>query len=383
MAKSSDGFSIAFCYDDTLDSTDGVAQYVKTLGAWLSTNGHEVSYLVGQTKSTDWHGGLVHSLARNLSVKFNGNRLSMPVISSRSKIQKLVAEGEYDVIHVQVPYSPLMSQRVIRAASSKTAIIGTFHVAPKHRLSELGAKALRQLYGSSLKRFDQMLSVSPVAADFAGKTLGVESKVLPNVLELRRFSAARTVNEPERIVFLGRLVERKGAGQLLGAFNRLRLKIPNAKLTIAGDGPLRPKLERYVRNNRLEGQVEFLGFIDEDGKPDLLAKASIACFPSTGGESFGYVLVESMAAGSGVILAGDNPGYRGLLGKQPELLIDPNDQNLFADRLYRLLVDDDLRKQLHEWQLREVDRYDVEKVGPQIVAEYARAIAKVRQTSDN
>src|SRR3989344_7958692 len=46
--------SVGFLYDDTLDSFDGVAQYVKTLGAWLSSQGHHVCYLVGQTKITNW-----------------------------------------------------------------------------------------------------------------------------------------------------------------------------------------------------------------------------------------------------------------------------------------------------------------------------------------
>jgi phosphatidylinositol alpha-mannosyltransferase len=74
---------VGLVFDDSLDKTDGVAQYVKTLGAWLSGQGHSVSYLVGETKMTRWQGGQVYSLANNASVKFNGNRLTMPVSSSK------------------------------------------------------------------------------------------------------------------------------------------------------------------------------------------------------------------------------------------------------------------------------------------------------------
>ena len=72
---------IGFVLDDTLDSTDGVQQYVLTLGKWLKDQGHDVHYLVGATKRRDIPG--VHSLSRNMSVRFNGNRMSMP---RRSKI---------------------------------------------------------------------------------------------------------------------------------------------------------------------------------------------------------------------------------------------------------------------------------------------------------
>jgi phosphatidylinositol alpha-mannosyltransferase len=53
MAKNAK-LKIGFVFDDTLDSFDGVAQYVKTLGSWFSSQGYEVRYLVGQTKMSEW-----------------------------------------------------------------------------------------------------------------------------------------------------------------------------------------------------------------------------------------------------------------------------------------------------------------------------------------
>src|SRR4051812_32795340 len=126
---------IGFVFDDTLDSYDGVAQYVKTLGTWLSSQGHEVRYLVGQTKMIQWSGGKVYSLSKNQKVIFNGNRLSIPIAASSRKIKKVLAEENFDILHVQVPYSPFMAQKVIKSAGENTAIIGTFHVAPLGFLS--------------------------------------------------------------------------------------------------------------------------------------------------------------------------------------------------------------------------------------------------------
>ena len=64
MAKRNAKLSVAFLFDDTLDSNDGVSQYVKTLGGWLSGQGHDVSYLVGETKLKDWRGGRGELFAR-------------------------------------------------------------------------------------------------------------------------------------------------------------------------------------------------------------------------------------------------------------------------------------------------------------------------------
>src|SRR4051812_5073233 len=85
---------ISLVFDDALDSSDGVAQYVKALGQWLARRGHHVSYLVGQTMMKELAGAPVYSMSRNLQVKFNANRLSMPVSSSAGNISKVLAKEQ-------------------------------------------------------------------------------------------------------------------------------------------------------------------------------------------------------------------------------------------------------------------------------------------------
>jgi len=377
MPKNSKKLSIGFLFDDTLDSNDGVAQYVKTLGAWLSGRGHEVSYLVGESHTKEWAGGKVYSLAKNVKVIFNGNRLSMPLPATSTDIKKLMANQHFDVLHVQAPYSPFMSQKVINASSHSTTVVGTFHVFPSGWLARTGAHLLRVFYGSSLLRIQPMLAVSPAAAGFAKEAFNLKCLISPNVVAIARFKIknAHSSTDQSTIVFLGRLVKRKGCRQLLEAFKLLSQKMPEVRLTIAGDGPERPELEQFVIRHGLEQSVDFLGFIDEKDKPLLLAGADIACFPSLGGESFGIVLIEAMAAGAGVILGGDNEGYRGVLGAQPKLLVDANNSAVFAARLEELLTDKELASTLHSWQAQEAKRYDVATVGPQVLGIYKEAIA--------
>lgn len=120
--------------------------------------------------------------------------------------------------------------------------------------------------------------------------------------------------------------------------------------------------------------MRFLGFVPEEQKPDLLASAEVAVFPAMGGESFGIVLIEAMAAGAGVVLGGDNPGYRSVLEDSPPALFYPRDTSDFADRLQAFLTDRKLRSSLHAHQQVAVRQYDVSVVGARVEKFYTQAI---------
>ena len=383
MKASQKSLSIGFFYDDSLDKPDGVSQYVKTVGAWLSGQGHEVTYLVGETAIAQWAGAPVYSLSKNLTVKFNGNRVNTPLLASKKLISSVLNRHDFDIIHVQMPYSPFMAQKVIKLANPRTAVMGTFHIYPAGPLARVGSRVLKLVYRGSLKRFMGVLSVSPPAAKFAKQFFAVDSELSSNVVELKKYKKAKKSDQKNHIVFLGRLVQRKGCTELLRAFKLLKETVPEAKLTIAGDGPMRRKLERFVKNNHLGSSITFLGFINERDKPKLLGSATIACFPSLGGESFGIVLIEAMAAGAGVVIGGHNPGYASVLGGRPETLFDPKNTVQFAKTLEIFLTDKRLAANIQSWQSKLVGNYDIEAVGPVLLEVYRRAIAKAGRSRHN
>lgn len=366
---------IGLVVDDTLDKTDGVQQYVLTLGAWLSANGHRVYYLVGQTTRTDLKN--VHSLSRNLRVKFNHNVLSIPLVADTKKIKQLLLKEKFDVLHVQMPYSPLLAGKIISQAPSKTAIVGTFHILPFSAVERVASKLLSLIQFRSLRRFDAICSVSEAARIFASTAFGIHSTVIPNAISIEQFRVKRPARtDKQKIVFLGRLVARKGCFELLQAVNSLPQRLKNnINVEIGGRGPELRKLQTYVTDNGMESIVTFHGFISESDKPAFLAAADIAVFPSLSGESFGIVLLEAIASGSGVVLGGDNPGYRCVLGEVPELLINPLHPQAFANELNELLTDLSKRKSLRAWQRKHLKQYDIEVVGLQIIELYNSAIA--------
>lgn len=374
---------IGLVFDASLDKTDGVAQYVLTVGAWLTQQGHEVHYLVGETKRTDLPN--LHSLSRNITVKFNQNRVRTPLPAKNSVVKALVSKENFDILHVMMPYSPFLAARVVKAAGPKTAVIGTFHIAPASWMVNAGTGMLGLWLKRNLRLFSSFISVSSVAHDFAKRTFGIESAVIPNTAPLEKFFGAKAFDEyknQQTVVFLGRLVERKGCQHLLAAVAKLVRdeKWPaGTKVVICGDGPLRLRLTQFVHEQGLTEIVDFKGFISEADKPRYLASADVAIFPSTGGESFGIVLIEAMAAARGVVLAGNNPGYVSVMQPRPESLFTPTDTYALADLLLANLEDKALRTKASTWQRQYAHEFEPDVVGKKIFDTYQEALQEKRK----
>lgn len=382
MSRVVNTYKIAFVLDDSLDPVDGVQQYVLTLGEWFRSQGHDVHYIVGETARRDIPN--IHSIGQNVKVRFNQNRMSIPLPVSKKLIHRLMAREEFDIVHVQMPYSPMLGGRVIKAAGPQTAVVGTFHIAPHSRAVHVANTLLKLITARSLRRVDEIASVSRTAQDFAWETFGVESAVIPNTLKLERFFNPRPLSQYKKstnIMFFGRLVERKGCEHLLRAVRRLNdaKNLPeDCKVIICGAGPLEVSLKSYIRTHHLGKLVEFTGFVSEANKPHYLAAADIVAYPSTGGESFGIVLLEGMAAARGVVLAGNNPGYASVMGERPEVLFDPTDEENFAHKLLKYLEDAQARQKAHEWQQQFVRQFDVPNVADEVMVMYEEALHKRR-----
>jgi len=383
MAKSEQQLKIGFILDGGLDKPDGVQQYILALGNYFESLGHQIRYIVAGKVPDNIAN--VYSFSNSISVKSNGNKLSIPLLASKKKIKNFLAKEYFDVLHVQVPYSPLMAERFIFLKDNKTALIGTFHIIPNNKLLVLGDKLLGKWCYFSLKKFDQMLSVSYVAKEVCKRDFKTDSLYLPNVLNFSNFNEAKSSIKPSgklRILFFGRLVPRKGAKLLLEAINILinsDNELPEFEVIIAGQGPLKKDLESYVIKNNLENIVKFLGFIEEIDKPGLYASSDLSIFPANGGESFGIVLLEAMASGKAAILAGNNAGYASVLRDKPELLFDPYDANNLAHLIKEYLIDNKKRLEVASWGEKFASNFDVQVVGNKLLDIYRDNVYKRKE----
>ncbi len=360
--------TIGYLLDDTLDRSDGVQAAVLDIGAEMTRRGHSVHYVVGETKRSDLNN--IHGLAKLAKLPFNGNSTRTPYPVSSQSIDQLFSEVEFDVLHVQMPYSPFFAARVIRRAPDQTAVFGTFHILPYSKFSGVSTKFLGRMLRSSLKRFNGAFAVSRPALDFMQSSFSISGKVLPNPIDYKFFNnyAQKLKNQPNKIVFVGRFEERKGAMNLVLAVKILVDYGADITVTMCGKGPESSAVADYVSDNKLP--ISLPGFVSLEQKAEELATAQIAIFPSISGESFGIVLAEAMAAGSGVTLGGDNPGYASVLADWPEALFDARSPQVIADKLKQFLKSPELVKSIGNQQHQFVKDFDVTVIADKLEAEY-------------
>lgn len=369
---------IAYLIDDGLDNPDGVQQYIMTLGRWMQSRGHEIYYIAGETKKSPVKN--IYCLSKNITVNFNGNKLRTPLPVSRKKINYLHEAHKFDIIHLQTPHSPFYAARIIKNARSSTAVISTFHILPygiaQRSLLKLWAIAMRK----NFKCIDVSLAVSEPAADLASKLLGKKTRIIPNAVYPYWQASSKTSNRKDiKIVFLGRLVKRKGCQQLVQAIKFIedhKLITQKYRVIIGGDGPKKNKTKSEIDKNGLSHKIKMAGFVDQGKKYQLLSDADIAVFPSLSGESFGIVIIEAMSAGSKVVLGGDNPGYRSVL-ENNSFLFDPNNIEQFAVTIAKYANNRRERDKANKVQVKTFQNYNIENVGPKIEKIYQESCKKL------
>lgn len=367
--------------DDSLDSDNGVQQVVRALGGYWADQGHDVHYIVAASRSTT--GENVHAVGRTLTLRFNGNRVSTPLLVRRTMVQAFVRSQQFDVLHVQAPYGPLIGHQAVLSAAPTTAVVASFHMAPIAGYVTVGARLLGSALRRSRRRLDAITCDSSASEALLHAAWGTNGTIIGNPIDLRRFRSpplpARRSRRCE-IVFLGRLVERKGCAHLLRAIAGLPPRDRDAiSVTIIGDGPLKGSLELSASRLGIDQLCSFVGRVDEEVKIRTLKAADLAVLPALGGESFGLVVLEAVAAGLATIVY-DNPGYRSILRDTPDCLVPTGNVAHLARRISRYVHDGEARCELARNQRKVLGRYSLRVIGDEYLALFG-AVMKRRLES--
>ena len=290
------------------------------------------------------------------------------------KIQQMLDREQFDILHFHEPWIPDLSRQIL--TRSNAINIATFHAKiPETLMSRSIIKVVTPYMKSVLKYFHLYTAVSESAIEYARTLTDDPIAIVPNGIDLTAYHqpAKRPVPKGlKSILYIGRLERRKGLKYLLQAYRLLADTDPEVRLIIAGDGPEREKLELLTEDLKLPN-VEFLGYISETKKHELLAEADLFCSPAVFGESFGIVLLEAMATGL-VTVAGNNSGYRDLMSGLGALsIVDPHDHEEFARRLRLLLSEPKLRSLWQAWAVEYVQQFSYKK----IVDEYEKLYGQI------
>lgn len=290
------------------------------------------------------------------------------------EIASLLEREQFDVLHFHEPWVPLLSRQIL--VKSKSVNIATFHATmPETVLSKSIINSVTPYTKSILKYLHSLTAVSDSAAEYV-KTLTKDPIILvPNGIELSKFRPSKLPYgySKKTILYLGRLEKRKGVDYLLMAYNRLRKDHSDVKLVIAGSGVKLKSLKKTVDQYEIP-DVEFIGFVPEDKKAKLMAAADLYCSPALYGESFGIVLLESMAVGTPLV-AGNNSGYASVMtGKGRLSLVNPKSTEDFAQRLELMLYDKEVRNLWLKWAENEVNKYSFDKIAKAYEKVYLQAL---------
>ena len=262
-----------------------------------------------------------------------------------------------DVVHVHEPLMPMVSLSAVRSADPP--VVGTFHADPG-----AAARGVYRVARPLLRRLAKRLAVATAVSETARAAVAgfVETRIIPNAVDVAAFGGVGVDRGRFGVVFLGRDEPRKGLDVLLDAWAAVREAHPAATLRVLG-----------ARRHVAPPGVEYLGRVSEEEKRRELAAAAVLAAPNLGGESFGIILVEGMAAGCAVV-ASDLAAFAAVVG-DGGILVPRGDAAALGAALTDLLDDPVRCSAVATAGERVADRFDWGKVIEAYLGAYREALA--------
>ena len=354
------------------DVPGGVQSHIRDLAEALIDYGHEVSVISPADDDMPLPPYVVPA-GRAVPVPYNGSvaRLSFGFLSA-SRVRRWIRDGGFDLLHVHEPAAPSLSLLACWVATGP--IVATVHTAtPRSRTMLAASTALK----TALEKISASIAVSEAARTTLVQHIGGDAVLIPNGVATRRFRKADPLpgwpGSGGAIGFLGRIDEpRKGLQVLLKAFEKLGTERPGLRVLVAGPGDAEEALHRVPV--ALRDRVVLLGSIRDEDKASVLHSVDVFCSPNTGGESFGIVTAEAMAAGAPIVASDIDAFQQVLRGGEAGELFTTGDPAALAAAAGRLLDDPARRASLSAAALTAVAKYDWSVVARDVLSVYETVV---------
>ncbi|MGI5215341.1 glycosyltransferase family 4 protein [Plantactinospora sp. CA-290183] len=361
----------------SFDVPGGVQNHIVDLAEALIGLGHEVSVLAPADEDSPLPPYVVPA-GRSVPLPYNGSvaRITFGPVST-ARVRRWLSRGRFDVLHVHEPFA--LSLSLLAVLSARGPVVATFHTAMTRSRALAAAQGVLQLV---LERITARIAVSALARKVQVEHLDSGAVEIPNGVAVAKFAHAEPLpgwpgpcgrGEGGTLGFLGRFTEpRKGFGVLREAFVGLAPRRPGLRLLVAGPGDV-AELHDGVPPE-LRDRITFLGQVSEEDKARMLRSVDLYVAPNVGGESFGMILTEAMAAGTTVV-ASDLDAFRRVLdgGRAGELF--PTGDAAALRRTLATLLDDPVRRtELSGCAAQVVAAFDWPTVARRVLEVYATAI---------
>lgn len=254
---------------------------------------------------------------------------------------RAIAATRPTALHAHFGSSALPASHIARALG--VPMVVTYHgmdITVKAR-SDAEVQRRRRSFAAA----DRVIAVSEFIAASLRDAGCPEAKIIVHHIgvDTERFSPGVVPRATKEVLFVGRLVEKKGVSHLLRAMNELqRATAAGAVLTVAGDGPLRESLEREAE--RIGVSARFLGVQTPEQVRELMRRATVLCGPGiadTRGNAEGLPIafLEAQACGLPIIVSASGGSGEGLVDGETGFIFAPGDERALASHLACLLGD--------------------------------------------
>ena len=361
----------------SFDVPGGVQNHVMDLAEALIALGHEVSVLAPADEDSPLPEYVV-SAGRAVPLPYNGSvaRIAFGPVST-ARVRRWITNGDFDVLHVHEPLT--LSLSLLAVLSARGPVVATFHTAMTRSRVLAAAQGVLQIV---LERITARIAVSALARKVQVEHMDGGAVEIPNGVAVAKFADAEPLpgwpgecaaGTGGTLGFLGRFTEaRKGFPVLRDAFVALAATRPGLRLLVAGPGDPDDLYDQFPAE--LHERITFLGLVSEADKARMLRSVHLYVAPNTGGESFGMILTEALAAGTTVV-ASDLDAFRRVLdGGRAGRLFPTGDPVGLRDVLVELLDDPAARATLSACGDQVVANFDWPVVARRVLEVYAAAI---------
>jgi phosphatidylinositol alpha-mannosyltransferase len=363
----------------------GVVSHISCMEQQFTRLGHDVKIIAPASKAVYTLGDRFIRIGTPRPIPVSGSvaRITMS-IRLESQIKEVFEREKFDICHLHEPLMPTLCTTVLRL--KRTPMVGTFHASGGKPWYTMFSPIMKFYLDRWFKKLDGRIAVSKVALDYVNTYFPAEYTIIPNGIDTHHFNSNvmpfDTFTDGKiNILFVGRMEKRKGFDYLWKAYRTVKQEVPDCRLIAVGPGVrLRNKYEKRIRKAGVS-DVVFTGYAAYSDLPRYYKTADIVCFPNTGWESFGVVLLEAMSTGKPVI-ASAIAGFTPVLTDGVEgIFVPPRDENRLAEALMMLIKDKQLREQMGERGKPRALQYDWSLIAKKVLDFYADTLNKIKRTA--
>jgi phosphatidylinositol alpha-mannosyltransferase len=363
-------------------SPGGVVSHISCLEQQFTRMGHEVKIIAPASKA-DTLGDRFIRIGTPRPVPVSGSiaRVTMS-LWLESRIKEVFEREKFDICHLHEPLMPTLCTTILRL--KKAPMVGTFHASGGKSWYTMFSPIMKWYFDRWFRKLDGRIAVSKVAWQYVNKYFPADYAIIPNGVDTHHFNNSVTpidrFNDGKtNILFVGRLEKRKGFDYLLEAYRLIKPEIPDCRIIQVGPGVrLRKKYEKRIIQYGIP-DVNFTGYATYDDLPRYYKTADIVCFPNTGWESQGIVLLEAMAIGKPIVASAID-GFTSVLTDGVEgITVPPKDVEKLAESITRLIKDKQLREQMGARGKPKAMQYDWPLLAKKVLDFYTTTLANIKQ----